>query len=104
MQTFEKHLWTTEEIRTLKTLRFELELTYDEISKALNRTKMSCYEAVRRILANEREDHRREVAQREGLVIELAEKGVRRIDIAERLGMTKQRVYYILKKTSLRAK
>lgn len=98
MQTFEKHLWTTEEIRTLKTLRFELELTYDEISKALNRTKMSYYEAVRRILANEREDHRREVAQREGLVIELAEKGVRRIDIAERLGMTKQRVYYILKK------
>ena len=32
MQTFEKHLWTTEEIRTLKILRFELELTYDEIS------------------------------------------------------------------------
>ena len=96
MQTFEKHLWTTEEIRTLKTLRFELELTYEEISKALNRTKMSCYEAVRRILANE--DHRREVAQREGLVIELAEKGIRRIDIAERLGITKQRVYYILKK------
>ena len=98
MQTFEKHLWTTEEIRTLKTLRFELELTYEEISKALNRTKMSCYEAVRRILANERENHRREVAQREGLVIELAEKGIRRIDIAERLGITKQRVYYILKK------
>ena len=126
MQRHKYTYWTTEELQTLRILRFVEGLPYNEIGIALNRNWQSCYNAVHKYFKKELEDYKnykklleefKDTLSKEErpkiiiideleLIYESAEKGIKRAAIAKRLGIKIPSVDYAIriKKNRLRAK
>ena len=70
MQRHKYTYWTTEELQTLRILRFVEGLPYNEVGIALNRNWQSCCNAVHKYFKKELEDYKRAaIAKRLGLKI-----------------------------------
>ena len=96
MQRHKYTYWTTEELQTLRILRFVEGLPYNEVGIALNRNWQSCCNAVHKYFKKELEDYKNKKKCKEELVYELAEKGIKRAAIAKRLGIKIPAVDYAI--------